>query len=380
MRDMQLHHFSTFAQRLVTAPQLTHLHLRNFSPCKKVIDGILSLKNLSDVGLDLSGSPKAMINQTLFFSLGGLQCLSKFTIRLPGDVDWLPSSTTTTPIVFSKLVHLTLHCSFDDALLLLTSTRLPSLQKLVHQFLLPIPPLTPSFKWKEFTDRLRISTTSKITSLHLKPSTYLGQDIVGIPRVWAIMKTYPGISFHEVSDSLLQLKLTDLELHFPLFHSLTVDDFAAMGAAWPDMTQLRLHAISLQDSIPDTSVLRLITTAFPRLSSLGIDMDAERICKPSLVSSSHPLEVLTVGLPKWPNTLNAKLKFAALVDSLFPNLRSILTTPGTNNHLSQVLDILEALRSSRKRERNRIRTQYCLPDIKQEEDDDEDEDDEDEDD
>ncbi|PPR00695.1 hypothetical protein CVT24_000983 [Panaeolus cyanescens] len=318
-KNTPLHNYSTFTQRLVMAPQLTHLHLWHLSPSNKVLDGIFSLKNLSDVALDLSGSPKAMINRAMLFSLGALECLSRLTIRLAADVDWVPSDSATTKqsIVFSKLVYLTLHCSFDDALQLVASSRLPSLQILDHQILLPEPPINSIFRWKEFINGLRTSTTSQFTSLYLHPSPF--HNITN-QEEWAIMETHPNMSFHDLADSLLQLNLTELRLCFPLFHSLCVDDFAAMGAAWPDMTSLQLHAISLQNPIPDTSLLRLITTTFPRLSFLSTDVNAERIEKPSRVSSSHPLKTLQ-------NAYNLDSKPDDPLPKFYPTPKAIMVTP-----------------------------------------------------
>ncbi|PPR00699.1 hypothetical protein CVT24_000990 [Panaeolus cyanescens] len=370
---LQHHNYSTFARRLVGAPGLNCLNLVGFSPCQKVLDGVLSLKNISEIELDFSDSPNVIANRTMLLLFGTLECLSSLTITLPEVNRVPPCPTTNQTTVFSKLVDLELYCSFEDALQFWADAKLPSLQKLHYMFRIPDPPLIPTFRWKEFLDGLMIATTSQFTSLKLRSSAYPILDWVESRRLWAMMETYPSVSFHSLAGTLLRLNLTCFEISFPFFESLCAADFAAMGAAWPNMTRLQLHTISLQAPISDTSVLRIIATAFPRLVVLVIDMNAERIDKPSLVPFSHPLGLLVVRLVGCPQTVTAKLRFAALVDSLFPNLRTITDPSFAHDHIykqvDQIEEFLEELQSTRKRERNRIRTEFHLPGIKQHNDD-----------
>ncbi|PPR00697.1 hypothetical protein CVT24_000985 [Panaeolus cyanescens] len=364
MTAQQHHNYATFALRLSLAPQLSLLHLINFSPCQKGLDGILSLKHLCDVVLDLVDSPKA-VNRTMFRSLGALEHLSSLTMTLP-DVDWTSSDTVTMQsIVFSKLIRLVLHSSIHDVTQFLTETKLPALQKLVYLFPIPGSPLSLCFLLKEFIDRLRISTTSQFSALLLRPSPIPRQiRMSGETLLWVFMEEYLAVPFRYLADGLFRLNLSSLQLCFPLFESLCVADFIATGNAWPNMTRLRLHPKSLRAPIPDTTVLRMIAAGFPRLSVLVIDMNAEHIDEPLLETSSHPLQILTARLAGGPKTNREMLRFAALLDSLFPMLCTVssVSIGVVDNPTCQVQDIIEELQSSRKRERNRIRSES---DIKQ---------------
>ncbi|PPR00716.1 hypothetical protein CVT24_001005 [Panaeolus cyanescens] len=106
------------------------------------------------------------------------------------------------------------------------------------------------------------------------------------------------------------------------------------------MTTLCVRATSLEAPIPDTTVLGLIASAFPYLSALGIDMNAEGVDK----LSTSPACTLT------------------------PNLIFFINSNGSP---SNIQPRLEELQCARRRERNRIRSEYQMPELKQEEDDDE---------
>ncbi|PPR00707.1 hypothetical protein CVT24_000995 [Panaeolus cyanescens] len=374
--------FSFFIQRLVDAPQMTDLSVEYHAFCQKQLDAVLSLKNLTSLAFDMVHTldyPYVAFNRTVLASLAKLERLQSLAITL-SPADWVtrdPDSEENELSVFPNLTTLKLNCLFEDAYRFLTLAKLPSLKRLVHNFRFTSesePTKLPDLPWNGLLGALKASTTSELTSLEVNPAFGFRRDNRARELLWLKIETGEGLSFAEIADNLLQLNLTSLKFDFPLFRSLSEADFAAMGHAWPTLTSLYVRVISKRAPTPNTTILKLIKDTFPHLSQLGIDIEAGYIDEPCMTTSSaNPLRSIEARLFNWEETWTAK--FAALVDSLFPQLDSfshwintcfhdVKTNPAVHN---RVLELQQA----RRRERNWIRSEYRMPELVQAKDEDE---------
>ncbi|PPR00706.1 hypothetical protein CVT24_000994 [Panaeolus cyanescens] len=366
LRSIGLFNYSVFVQRLIAAPQVTYLHLAKFPLCQESLDIILSLKNLASLALDLVHSKSATLNRTTLASLANLERLSSLIITMT-PADWVTADSEETQLcVFPQLRTLMLNCLIEDAVRFLRFTNLPSLKTLEHHF-----PFLPSssmadLPWDVFLGALKNSTTSEFTSLEVNPEFSFRPSHRGREKLWEKIEAGAGVSFKEMGDSLLRLSLTTLKLDFPLFQSLSEAHFAAMGLAWPTLTTLYVRVISKRAPTPNTTILKVIRDTFPHLSQLGIDIDARRIDQPcTMTSSPNPLRSIEARLIRWEE--KSTTKFTALIDSLFPQLLSFRHLP---NYYSMIQMRLSDLQHARMRERNWIRSEYRMPELKQAEDED----------
>ncbi|PPR00172.1 hypothetical protein CVT24_005084, partial [Panaeolus cyanescens] len=176
---------------------------------------------------------------------------------------------------------------------------------------------------------------------------------------------YRGVPFSDISDLLLQFKLTKFVCSFGLFNSINMAHLESIATSWPNVESLSLY--SGLTSFLEVEALCYIASHLPKLTDLSIclyiDSELDPVSPPAF---DHPLKSLTLHLENFEEPDIAILSdLVSHLDIIFPNLTSLthlddeswIRIDGNNDRPGSTLSQLHQLiRGSRERERKRLET------------------------
>ncbi|PPR04167.1 hypothetical protein CVT24_010764 [Panaeolus cyanescens] len=264
-------------------------------------------------------------------------------------------------LCFQHVGRLFITCPFDDVFNLLAITRFPSLFSFDLDFILPIDLLvTYDYDWKRLLDTIRdVASPSKVQEISLVPWQPSWSD--NTFQYDFFRRSYPGVPFEDLAESLLRFKLVTFICNFPLFRSLTMENLKAIVSAWPTIAVLYLY--TAEENTVGLDALHYLASNLPFLFNLAIGLDA------SVGSMSNTparfgqsLEAFSLRLFRHTRSLSTVSKLASHVDALFPNVERYTEMADNWNdvkdeHGSMFTQLLDIIKQARKRERRRISAQ-----------------------
>ncbi|PPQ72625.1 hypothetical protein CVT24_005116, partial [Panaeolus cyanescens] len=343
---------STFIQKHASSKALRQLRVSS-TLTPRALDTIATFKNLHNLQLNMSTT--SAIPYPFLVSLSTLEHLQE--LNIDGASFAFTPEERHSDLSFPSLTQLLISCPLQDLTDLFAFAKFPALYDLTYEFILPPEPHSHTFDWCRFLDALYSAThidsfrelyvipcaDHPPTHPHTHTHTHTATNAQELHD--AFLKTYPGVPFSSLSSSLLQFNtLKYLTFGFPLFSSLTQEDFERLMRAMPGLETLELRCAA--KGTVDASILQHIARGLPVLKSLTLDIFVFRIAGNSNSSdrtshvkdlsgstaqrdlymlldvSNHPLEQLhlrMIGFER--RDVGEVTAFALLVDALFPYLK-----------------------------------------------------------